>query len=59
MKKAVYIFGAVSADLIILGSLFKRMQWPGGTIMLVASGFTTAIFAVLLAIYIYKIDKNQ
>lgn len=57
MKKAVYILGALSADLIIIGLLFKRMHWPAGNEILVASALGTVTFIAVLAAYLYKRDK--
>ncbi len=39
MKKLIYISGIVSANLMLLGSIFKVQHWPGANILLTLSVF--------------------
>ncbi|OFX45348.1 MAG: hypothetical protein A2046_00040 [Bacteroidetes bacterium GWA2_30_7] len=39
MKKLIYISGIVTANLMLFGSMFKVMHWPGANVMLVLSIF--------------------
>jgi hypothetical protein len=39
MKKAMIIFGCLSAATFIMGSLFKIMHWPGAAVLLVLATF--------------------
>jgi len=57
MKKLVYVSGALTSMLTLLGILFRTMHWPLGTIMFVLgfAGFVL-IFVPSFAKYMY--DKE-
>jgi hypothetical protein len=44
MKKYIYLLGILTANLIMSGSLFKVMHWPGANILLVSG---TILFGFL------------
>ncbi len=46
MKRVIYFLGIVSANLMLFGSLFKAMHWPGASILL-ALGILIFCFAFL------------
>ncbi|PKP19914.1 MAG: hypothetical protein CVU05_10270 [Bacteroidetes bacterium HGW-Bacteroidetes-21] len=55
MKKFIYISGIVAANLILFGSIFKIMHWPGANILLVLAIFTFCfLFLPLALISSYK-----
>lgn len=57
MKKLVYVSGALTSMMALLGILFRLLHWPGGSILLVIgiAGFAV-IFIPSLAKY--KYDKE-
>jgi len=57
MKNFTYIFGLSSAILTIIGSLFKRMHWPGAGILITVG--MLLIVAVFLPLYFYTSYKEQ
>ncbi|MDF1575088.1 MAG: hypothetical protein P1P86_07855 [Bacteroidales bacterium] len=57
MKNFTYIFGLSSAILTIVGSLFKRMHWPGAGI-LITVGMLLIVF-VFLPLYFITNHKEQ
>lgn len=57
MKNFTYVFGLSSAILTILGSLFKRMHWPGAGIM-IAVGMVLIVL-VFLPLYFISSHKEQ
>jgi hypothetical protein len=55
MKKLIYISGIVSANMMLLGSMFKVMHWPGAGILLTLSIFILCfIFLPFALISSYK-----
>ncbi len=55
MRLFVYILGALVSMLIILGSLFKIMQWSGAESMLILGmSIAAIIFVPLFSVYRYK-----
>lgn len=46
MKKFTYVFGLISALIIILGSAFKKLHWPGAGILLTV-GVIMTVFGFL------------
>jgi hypothetical protein len=55
MKNFTYIFGLSSAVLTIIGSLFKRMHWPGSGIMItVGMALVVLVFLPLYFITNYR-----
>jgi hypothetical protein len=57
MKNFTYLFGLTSAILTILGSLFKRMHWPGAGI-LITVGMILIVF-VFLPLYFITSHREQ
>jgi hypothetical protein len=57
MKNFTYLFGLTSAILTILGSLFKRMHWPGAGI-LITVGMMLIVF-VFLPLYFITNHREQ
>jgi hypothetical protein len=57
MKNFTYIFGLTSAILTIVGSLFKRMHWPGAGI-LITVGMVLIVF-VFLPLYFITNHREQ
>ena len=53
MKNFTYLFGLTSAILTIVGSLFKRMHWPGAGI-LITVGMVLIVFVFLPLYFITK-----
>ncbi|MEJ8802008.1 GldL-related protein [Pontibacter sp. H249] len=59
MRLSVYILGAFTAMVIILGSLFKLMHWAGADMMIVLGWSMAAILYVpLFSIYKYRKGKT-
>lgn len=55
MKKLIYISGIVSANMMLLGSMFKVQHWPGAGVLLTLSIFILCfIFLPLALISSYK-----
>lgn len=55
MRLSVYILGAFTAMVVILGFLFKTMHWAGADVMLVLGCSITALLYVpLFAVYKYR-----
>lgn len=50
MKKFIYISGIVSANLLLYGSLFKVMHWPGASILLTIAIFTFCLIFLPLSL---------
>jgi hypothetical protein len=57
MKNFTYVFGLTSAILTIIGSLFKRMHWPGAGI-LITVGMVLIVF-VFLPLYFVTNHREQ
>jgi len=57
MKNFTYLFGLSSAIITILGSLFKRMHWPGAGI-LITVGMILIVF-VFLPLYFITNHREQ
>jgi hypothetical protein len=57
MKNFTYIFGLSSAIITIVGSLFKRMHWPGAGI-LITVGMVLIVF-VFLPLYFITNHREQ
>jgi len=57
MKNFTYIFGLSSAILTILGSLFKRMHWPGAGILITVG--MVLIVLVFLPLYFITNHREQ
>jgi len=57
MKKFTYIFGLSSAILTIIGSLFKRMHWPGAGVMITLG--MVLIVLVFLPLYFITSYREQ
>ena len=57
MKNFTYLFGLTSALLCIVGALFKRMHWPGASILITAGIFF--VVAVFLPLYFYINHRQQ
>jgi len=57
MKNFTYIFGLSSAILTILGSLFKRMHWPGAGIMITVG--MVLIVLVFLPLFFISNHREQ
>ena len=57
MKNFTYLFGLSSAIITIIGSLFKRMHWPGAGI-LITVGMVMIVF-VFLPLYFITNYKQQ
>ena len=57
MKNFTYLFGLTSAILTILGSLFKRMHWPGAGIMITVG--MMLIVLVFLPLYFITSQREQ
>ena len=58
MKKAVYILGVIIAILLLIGFYFKGHHWPGNQYVKAIAAIAGVVFIPLLAIYIYKKDKD-
>lgn len=50
MKKFIYISGIVSANLLLYGSLFKVMHWPGASILLTIAILTFCLVFLPLSL---------
>lgn len=57
MKKFTYIFGISSALLTILGAIFKKMHWPGASILVTVG--IVLIVLVFLPLYFITNQKEQ
>ena len=57
MKNFTYLFGLSSAIITIVGSLFKRMHWPGAGI-LITVGMMLIVF-VFLPLYFITMQREQ
>lgn len=57
MKHFTYLFGLSSAIITIVGSLFKRMHWPGAGI-LITVGMMLIVF-VFLPLYFITMHREQ
>jgi hypothetical protein len=57
MKNFTYVFGLGSAIVTILGSLFKKMHWPGAGILI--SVGMVLIVLVFLPLYFFTMHKEQ
>ncbi len=57
MKNFTYLFGLTSAIITIIGSLFKKMHWPGAGI-LITVGMVMIVF-VFLPLYFINNYKEQ
>lgn len=57
MKNFTYLFGLTSAILAIIGSIFKRLHWPGAGVLLTVG--ITLIVLVFLPLYFYTGYKEQ
>ena len=57
MKKFTYVFGLSTAALTIIGSLFKRMHWPGAGIMITVG--LASIVLVFLPLYFITSYREQ
>jgi hypothetical protein len=58
MKKLVYISGPIACGLIPIAYLFKKMHWPGASIILVVGvAIFSFVFVPTLAKYLYNKDK--
>ena len=51
MKKSIYIIGIIVANLIMFGSLFKVMHWPGANIMFTLGSVIFSFCFLPLALY--------
>jgi len=60
MKQKIYIFGIVSAMILILGTMFKVQHWPGASILLFAG--TVLILTLFLPSALlnhYRVNGNK
>jgi hypothetical protein len=57
MKNFTYLFGLTSAILTIVGSIFKRMHWPGAGV-LISVGMVLIVF-VFLPLYFITNHREQ
>jgi hypothetical protein len=59
MKSTVKISGIISAFLILGGSIFKTMHWPGAGFMIMLGGlFFSLIFVPLMIVLKFKDDET-
>jgi hypothetical protein len=54
MKKTVYILGSAALELIVIGTFFKRMHWPGANVILGISAIAVVVAIPVIAVYLYK-----
>ena len=58
MRKLIYVSGAITSSLFVLGMLFKIFHWPGaGPLLLVGMTGFALIFIPSFAVYHYKKEK--
>jgi len=57
MKNFTYIFGLSSAILTIIGSIFKKLHWPGASILITLG--MVMIILVFLPLYFITMHKEQ
>ena len=50
MKKTIYFIALITTFLIVSGSLFKIMHWPGAAIMIILGSFSFAFLFIPLII---------
>ena len=50
MKKIIYFIALITTFLIVSGSLFKIMHWPGATVMIILGSFSFAFLFIPLII---------
>ena len=50
MKKTIYIIALITTFLIVSGSLFKIMHWPGAAVMIILGSFSFAFLFIPLII---------
>lgn len=56
MKKVAFVFGLTSAFLLLAGTIFKLMHWPGAGIMIVLGGAVLSLFYLPTLLY-YKLKE--
>jgi hypothetical protein len=55
MKKVAFVFGLTSAFLLLAGTIFKLMHWPGANIMVVlGGGILSLLYLPMLLIHKLK-----
>ncbi|MBC5991395.1 GldL-related protein [Pontibacter cellulosilyticus] len=55
MRLSVYILGAFTAMVVILGFLFKTMHWAGADMMIVLGcAIAATLYVPLFSIYKYR-----
>jgi hypothetical protein len=60
MKQKIYIFGIVSAMILILGTMFKVQHWPGAGIMISAGTvLLLTLFLPAALINHYRVNGNK
>ena len=58
MRLIVYILGALTAMMTILGSLFKIMHWNGAdSLILLGMSVAALLFVPLFSVYKYRKGK--
>jgi len=50
MKKTIYLIALITTFLIVSGSLFKIMHWPGAAVMIILGSFSFAFLFIPLII---------
>tara|TARA_Y200000002_G_scaffold14313_1_gene11514 strand:+ start:3076 stop:3513 length:438 start_codon:yes stop_codon:yes gene_type:complete len=50
MKKTIYFIALITTFLIVSGSLFKIMHWPGAAVMIILGSFSFAFLFIPLII---------
>jgi hypothetical protein len=54
MKKAAFIFGAISVIVLAIGLLFKMHHWDGANIILVLGMLLVVLSLPIIAVYLSK-----
>lgn len=57
MKKVAFVFGLTSAFLLLAGTIFKLMHWPGASIMVVLGGGILSLL-YLPTLLIHKLKES-
>jgi hypothetical protein len=58
MKRLAFISGSLFSSLLVIGSLFKIMHWPGAGPLLVF-GLVGTAFISIPSIAKYQYDRNR
>lgn len=58
MKKVAFVFGLTSAFLLLAGTIFKLLHWPGAGIMIVLGGGVLSLF-YLPTLLFYKLKETK